>query len=596
MSTARVARPTPRQLSTSGQISTFRPSLVLQAVSTALLACRPRLQPWLGIAQLRSLSSIPQPVSTGFSRYRLQPYGLIHVAIFTLALVSLPALAQEPPSADTTALAQRLDAAILRHKLGQFWGAVVVAKDGQVILAKGYGIANDNLDPITRDSLFDIGSISKQVTAAAILKLETQGKLNIDDSVATYCPDVSERGHGVTLRHLLNHTAGLNDSVAIQRLDFDDRDAAVRLAIASKPNSAPGEKFEYSNAGYVVLAAIVEKVSGKKFEDYVREELFKPAGLKSSGFIDGIGLDPTKQTARVITYNGRERRATLFTSKTGEPWAWGLKGAGGIVTTLDDLVRWDEALRTEQVLSNEAKAKLYQVAKGGYAMGWFIDTTPNGGKKIHHSGGTRGYRAQYSRYIDGHIVIAVLTNENNDPNGIEKMLAKEILPETSDSLQAELDLNALSMTQFKSAELDHGILCTAATERARIVLRATTKDGKPIAKVSMTNGGAASLLNQIRAQMHPDGANNPDAGVMIGTLPYTLTPAGKVTLPETVTWSVMPAYHGTNPETGETKVDPRTTLVIVDEDNSFWPLILKLNHPAAKQLADQLERAAAEMK
>lgn len=500
-----------------------------------------------------------------------------------------PVIAQEPKPAD-------LDAAVMRHGLGQFWGGVVVGKGGKVIFAKGYGVANESLTPIGPDTLFDIGSVSKQFTAAAVLRLEMDRKLSLADTVAKFFPDLGgdadARAKTITLHHLLTHTSGMTDQRAIQRLDFADRDEAVKKAMAAEPSAKVGEKFEYCNAGYVVLAAVMEKASGRSFEDYVREEIFKRAGLANTGFLNGIGLKASKQTVRAIGSRGgggRERRVPLFTSPAGEPWAWGLKGAGGVLTTMEDLVRWDAALRTDKVLSADAREKLFKPDQADYALGWFIESTPSGGVRAQHGGATRGFRAQLSRYIDEDTVIAVLTNESGDPVALEKAIAKAIMP-TSSTIELELNLATLPLNQHKAADIKDGLTCKAerVDDRVRITL---LQMDTPIARVLIAREAAPALLADLARITPRRGGGTPDCGAVLSTLVYQPDGAGTIRLSSDLKWMAMKEYSGFNPETRERVVDRRMTLVIVDEERGFWPLILKLNSEAAGDLASDLERA-----
>jgi CubicO group peptidase (beta-lactamase class C family) len=491
-----------------------------------------------------------------------------------------------------------IDAAVMRHSLGQFWGGVVVGKGGKVLFAKGYGVADETLKPIEADTLFDIGSVSKQFTAAGILRLEMDGKLSTEDPVAKFYPDLggeaADRARAVTLHHLLTHTSGMSDRQAIQRLDFPDRDEAVKKALAAEPSGKVGEKFEYCNAGYVVLAAVIEKASGRAFEDYMREALFTPAGLKSTGFLDGRGLNPAKQTVRAIGTRGgggRERRVTLFTSMGGEPWAWGLKGAGGVLTTMEDLVRWDAALRNDSVLSAAAREKLYKPDQANYALGWFIESTASGGTKAQHGGSTRGFRAQLSRYLDDDIVIGIFTNESGDLTGIEKAVTKAVVPSSS-AIELELRLGNLPLNQYKAADIKNGLQCKAERDGDRVRITVLQADA-PIAIVRLTPTSVPGLLADLARVTSRREDGEPDCGATLGTMVYQPDGEGVIRLSADLKWSAMKEYSGINPETRERMVDRRTTLVIMDEAKGFWPLILKLNANAAGDLAGQLEKAIA---
>lgn len=511
------------------------------------------------------------------------------VAALILASCLSPARAGDPD------LAHRLDRIVLDSALGQFWGAVLVARDGQPILAKGYGLADDRLSPITRESLLDIGSVSKQFTAAAIYKLESQGRLSSSDPVSKHFPGLGPAADAVTLRHLMTHTSGMRDEKAIQPLNFADRDEAVKRAITSVNPSDVGDAFDYCNAGYVVLAAVIEKATGAKFEDVLRDELFKPAGMTSTGFLDGVGLDADRRTARVVTGGrpGPGRRMSIFASPVGEPWAWGLRGAGGVLTTLDDLVKWDRALAGDQVLSKEAKARLVTPEQQNYAGGWVVETT-SAGQRMSHGGATRGYRAQLTRYTtpSGEYVIAVLTNDLWDPAGLEKKLAAEAMPELSDTATATFNLRGLGLNRYRAAEVESGLSWTVAADKGQVraVLMKDGGGGGAIATLTLGKGTAAKLAADLL--QHAPRATGSGLSALLATLPYQLAEDSTLALPAGLRATVMPQYAGSNPETGERTLDPRTTLVLIDEESGFWPLIVKMSGPDARALAEKLAAAA----
>lgn len=515
-------------------------------------------------------------------------------------LLATFALALSPARADDADLAKRLDRIILDSGLGQFWGAVLVARDGQPILAKGYGLADERLNLITRESLLDIGSVSKQFTAAAIYKLDSQGKLSAADPVSKHFPGLGPAADSITLRHLMTHTSGMHDEKAIQPLNFADRDEAVKRAIASVNPSEVGDAFDYCNAGYVVLAAVIEKATGAKFEDVLRDELFKPAGMTSTGFLDGVGLNADRRTARVVTGGrpGPGRRMSIFASPVGEPWAWGLKGAGGVLTTLDDLVKWDRALAGDQVLTKEARAKLFTPEQQNYAGGWVVETT-SAGQKMSHGGATRGYRAQLARYTtpSGEYVVAVLTNDLWDPAGLEKKLATEAMPELSDTATATLNFRGIGLNRYRAAEIESGLSWTVAADNGQ-VRAVLMKDGGGggasgagvIATLSLGKGTAAKLAADLLR--HAPSATGSGVSALLAPLPYQLAEDSTLALPASLRATVMPQYAGSNPETGERILDPRTTLVLIDVEAGFWPLIVKMSGPDARALAEKLAAAA----
>lgn len=287
---------------------------------------------------------------------------------------------------------------------GGFSGVVLVARDGRILLQKGYGVADAGSGAaIGKDALFDWCSVTKQWTAAAVLKLEMQKKLDVDAPLSKVLKDVPKDKAKVTLRHLMNHTSGL--STAAEGFDdgvATDREAFVRWALALPMTSEPGSKWEYNNTAYFLLAAIIEKVSGATYERYVKDNLFKPAGLADTFFIG----DPDLDMSRVP----KDDRGKGVQFAYGNKLSWGYRGAGGIVASVADMLAWDRALRGTKVLSEAAKKKYYEVGLDGYACGWFVKNA-DGATEYSHSGHTGKVFTYYLRRIDPDVVVAIALNE-----------------------------------------------------------------------------------------------------------------------------------------------------------------------------------------
>lgn len=291
-----------------------------------------------------------------------------------------------------------------RFKEG-FSGVALVARDGKVLLRKGYGVAQaDKSTPIGADALFDWCSVTKQWTAAAVLKLEMQKKLDIDAPLSKALKDVPKDKAKVTLRHLMNHTSGIGRETPqpFSQAESEDRDALCRWVLGTKMAAEPGEKWEYSNAAYFLLAAIIEKVSGKSYEEYTRENVFKPANLTDTWFIG----DPKLPMERVP----QDDRGRGVKFAYGDRLTWGYRGAGGIVASVADMLAWDRALRGTKVLSEAAKKKYYEVGKNEYALGW--EVKKNGGAiEYSHSGHTGKVVTFFLRWVDPDVVVALALNE-----------------------------------------------------------------------------------------------------------------------------------------------------------------------------------------
>jgi CubicO group peptidase (beta-lactamase class C family)/predicted N-acetyltransferase YhbS len=332
-------------------------------------------------------------------------------ALLTLLAVQA---AGAPPEDEANRLDQWLQRA-------GFQGGALVAKGDRVLLRRGYGLSDREAGvPYDADTVFSLGSITKQFTAAAILKLEMQGKLRVEDDVARLLPGVPADKQGITIHQLLTHTSGLDSDFAD---DFDPvgRDAYVARALASKLLSPPGSSYRYSNAGYSLLGAIVEIASGQPYERFLQEQLFRPAGMESTGY----RLPKWDPEHVAVGYRNGARWGRLV----DKPWAedgpyWALRANGAIHTTLDDVLRWHRALLGDSVLSAPEKAKMYakHVAEeaGGdsyYGYGWAVRDEPGAGRVVSHNGGNGVFYAEVIRMLDADTLVVVSTNDSTVRGG-----------------------------------------------------------------------------------------------------------------------------------------------------------------------------------
>lgn len=303
----------------------------------------------------------------------------------------------------------RLDQLLTRYAMYGFSGTVLAAKNGKIILNRGYGLADRERNlPNTTETVFAIGSLTKQFTAAAILQLEAQGKLNTQDLASKYLGASPPDKASITLHHLLTHTSGLISDGANARLPLEDRDEYVEAVKKTKLRSTPGEKFNYSNVGYNLLAAIVEKVSGMSFEDYLQQRLFKPAGMKTTGFIN------KRQWNESLMSVGYEPAAigsgSVSRAEGAKPSQWDDKGAGGVLTTTNDLYKWYRALEGTQILSATGRKKLYTPFLSDYAYGWEVKKTRQGTPAIQHGGDVPGFQSWFAQFPEEKLVIIMLIN------------------------------------------------------------------------------------------------------------------------------------------------------------------------------------------
>ena len=315
-----------------------------------------------------------------------------------------------------TPLGGKLDTHMSRLEAYGFSGSILVAKGGEVILHEGYGFADaEGKVPFTVDTAFDIGSITKQFTAAAILKLEMQGKLGVSDPISRWFEGVPEDKKGITLHHLLTHSAGLED---VFGGDYEEmpRDRVVKAALESKLLWAPGARYRYSNAGYSLLGAIVELASGKPYEEYLRESLWKPAGMTRTGY----RLQEKGPLAHGVLGDREDWGTPVDQAWAPEgPW-WNLRANGGVLSTTGDLYKWHKALEGEAILSNEAKRKMFtphmpedEEGSSHYGYGWAVSETLRKTRLISHNGGNGIFNADFRRYVDDGVVLIIGSNRQD---------------------------------------------------------------------------------------------------------------------------------------------------------------------------------------
>ena len=300
-------------------------------------------------------------------------------------------------------------------------GSVLVEQHGEVILDQGYGLADraHNVQ-FSADTLFDIASISKPFTAAAVLRLEMQGKLKVEDRLGRFFPEAPADKAAITLHQLLTHTSGLPESSGLE-YEALTRKAFLQRIFAAKLLHPPGGRFSYSNAGYSLLAAVVEVASGKPFGEYLRDQVVHPAGMLHSGFLP----DPADRARLAHGYTGNGDWGTSLDQPLAPdgPW-WNLRGNGGVLTTTGDLFRWHVALLGTRVLSAAEREK-YETPKvpegrapwPRYAYGWSVSKSPSGRRQLAHVGGNGVFQADYRRYPDDGAMIAISSN-NSDYSAI----------------------------------------------------------------------------------------------------------------------------------------------------------------------------------
>lgn len=393
--------------------------------STCVLALVASASAWmcLGLAPLRAHAQAASPIAPAQGEVAIAP--------------RLSAVAKESIASAVRMAAGR----------SQYRGCYVVIIGDDAVLCSGRGVripeaeaGSDGAKPIDDRSTFEIASISKPFTAIAILQFVEQGKIELDAPISRYLaedlkdlPRASESSAAkVTVRQMLSHQTGLDNDGGIARYDEPSRQAAVLKFFASKKLAEPGSRFDYNNAAYCVLAAIIEHVSGQTFEAYMQEHVFAPAKMVATGFPPGITLDPAQRVRRKpsITFNDH-------------PWGWGYRGCGGILTTPRDVVAFAKALDAGELITPESLAMMYTPGKSigarspnaTYGLGWFIETR-DGMLRVSHSGGSFGCRANMVRYPHQRVTIAAFTDDTADPFGITDAAEAALLMEIK-ALRAE---------------------------------------------------------------------------------------------------------------------------------------------------------------
>ncbi|MBL8271575.1 serine hydrolase domain-containing protein [Steroidobacter sp.] len=340
--------------------------------------------------------------------------GHLALAIHMLAILAVPAAASAPVAAER--LEAKVDALFAKWDTTVSPGcAVAIAKDGKIIYQRGYGMADlEHGVPNSPTTIFHIASVSKQFAAASVVLLAQDGKLSLDDEVRKYVPELADFGAPVTIRQLIHHTSGLRDQwdlldLAGWRYSHDlitDDDVMHLVTRQRQLNFAPNSKYSYSNTGYTLLAQIVQRVSGQSFREFTTARIFEPLGMRNSHFRDDF-----TEIVPNIAYGYRRDGDVFKTSVTN----FNTVGATSLLTTVQDLLRWDENFY-QPVVGGEALIRQMQqqgVLNDGkqieYAFGLEVSKY-RGLRTVRHSGSDAGYRAQFLRFPEQHFSVVCLCN------------------------------------------------------------------------------------------------------------------------------------------------------------------------------------------
>ena len=321
--------------------------------------------------------------------------------------------------------------------------ALLVVKDGQTVKSQGYGLANvEHQVPVTAETIFQTGSVGKQFTAAAVMLLVEDGRLTLSDSVRKHLTDAPESWQPITVRHLLSHTAGLGDWPPSFSLKLNYTDSQLLKEVyKTKLQFAPGEKWDYSNLGYVTLGMLIGKVTGKHYGELLRERIFEPAGMTSTRIINEADIVPHRAAGYRLL--GGKLKNQEWVSPTMNTTA-----DGSLYTNLVDMARWDAALNGDKLLKRSSLDEMWTPVAlndgkpnpSKYGYGWVIEGTP-GHKMVQHGGAWQGFTTHISRYLDDKLTVVVLTNlaaqsfKKNSPK-IGRGVAEIYLPDLKQAKSA----------------------------------------------------------------------------------------------------------------------------------------------------------------
>ncbi|MES2653226.1 MAG: serine hydrolase domain-containing protein [Bacteroidota bacterium] len=303
--------------------------------------------------------------------------------------------------------------------------SLAVIKNGNPIVNKGYGLANvEHNVPVTSQTVIRLGSLSKQFFTTAILKLQEEGKLNIEEHVHKFFPDAPETWKPIQVKHLMSHTSGLKREGPAYNNSIIQPDLVIIKSAYDLPlDFKTGEKYQYCNLGYYMLAEIIKQVSGMPWQDYIKEKLFMPAGMKNSGMTDFYPIIHNRA-------NGYMRKNGVLINADA---MYAVRPSGGFLSTGSDMILWEKVLREKNIILKKENWELLWKpvvktttdvkSKAHYGFGWIIDER-NEQRVVEHGGANVGFRSYYTRFIDNGLTIIIMTNTDDaNPAAIVKALS-----------------------------------------------------------------------------------------------------------------------------------------------------------------------------
>lgn len=330
----------------------------------------------------------------------------IHATLALILLLSTTCLAQD-------SFASKIDDYIRAEMQAQQIPGVALAvvKDGNIVLARGYGLANvEHQVPVKPETIFQSGSTGKQFTATAVMMLVEEGKLSLEDKITKYFTDAPEAWRDITVRHLLTHTSGMTDYPPDFDLRRDYTEDELFQRIKTIPLAfQPGEKWSYSNLAYVTLGILIHKVSGKFYGDFLQERVFKPLGMSTARIISEADIVPNRAAGYHLV-NGQLKNQSWVSPSLNTT------ADGALYLTVYDMAKWDAALYTEKLLKRSTLEQMWTPVKLNdgkthpYGFGWGLGEV-RGHRIIEHGGAWQGFKAQITRYVDDKLTVIVFANQ-----------------------------------------------------------------------------------------------------------------------------------------------------------------------------------------
>lgn len=347
---------------------------------------------------------------------------------------------------------------------GSFNGNVLIAEKGKVIFQKSYGIANEATGKVLdAQSTFDLASVSKQFTAMAIVLLKKRGKLNYDDFLSRYIPELSFYD-SVTIRNLLTHTGGVPDYEELFEEKWEKSKIATNKDLISefakykpKLDFQPGQKWQYSNTGYVLLAVVIERVAKMPYRQFIQGNIFDPVKMKHT-IIHHSVYAPRKLDNYAVGYftDTLMEKVSPYSrgSQSYEYYLDGIEGDGSVHSTLNDLLAWDRALYSDKLINADDKKEIFSSSKTkdgketNYGFGWRVYNNEKYGKMVNHSGSWAGYISYIERHLDNDKTIILLQNTNSPVSKIAAADIRKIL------YNEKLDIKPKTSITLTFADLD----------------------------------------------------------------------------------------------------------------------------------------------